>query len=226
MLLALETSGPLGSVALGRAGECIATGELEAPRSHASALVPLIERTLAGAGCGYADLTGVVIGAGPGSFTGVRVGAATAKALVHVLEVPLWPVSSLLCAAVRWPCEDESRSRWVLFDARGDRLYGACFRFGLDGVQTLVPPMALTVRELLARPDLTGADFAGDGARRHRDRLEAAGYTVLDGPSGDPRADSLVFLHSLDPGMPPAENPARWEPDYLKASSAERNRRM
>ncbi len=231
MLLAFDTSTPLGSVALGRAeGEVLARRFLARQQKHASALVPAIEEVLDEAGLGRGDLGGVVVGAGPGSFTGVRVAAATAKGLVHALGLPLWAVSSLAAGAVtagidirglgvgRIDPEDGDCPRLVLFDARGDRVYAACYRI-LDGrIETRIPPRATRLEAILEEVAAAGDPIAcGSGARRHRERLEAAGLRVLREPAGTPTADSLLRIVSMEPEVQSLEDPARWEPEYLRA---------
>jgi hypothetical protein len=62
----------------------------------------------------------------------------------------------------------------------------------------------------------------GEGALRHRAILEEAGHPVLGPPFGYPTAEGLIRLLSLDPETPPLEDPGRWEPEYLRASGAER----
>lgn len=157
--LAFDTSGPVGSVALARGGETLGSRFLLRQSRHASALVPAISSLLEGARATPGDLGGLVVGAGPGSFTGVRVAAATAKGLAAALEVPVWAVSSLLAAAASWGVETPPEALGhegvdsppaerphgpgapsggplgvsgpvvVLFDARGDRIYAAGYEF-------------------------------------------------------------------------------------------------
>lgn len=233
MLVAFDTATPVASVALGEAGEApLARRFLRTQRGHAASLVPAVRDLLDESGVSRDDLRGVVVGAGPGSFTGLRVGAATAKGLVRALGVPLHAISSLAAGAVTAglsipeltgtsdgtePREVRpERPRHVLFDARGLRVYAATYRLGTDGLETLAPPRAERVDELLeSGPDPEGA-FCGSGARRHRERLEAAGFEVLPEPAGTPTADALLRLVALDPEARPVEDPARWEPQYLR----------
>jgi tRNA threonylcarbamoyladenosine biosynthesis protein TsaB len=223
----------VGSVAVGRAGVAPRSRILlEERRQHAARLVPAVDEALEEAGVSMGELAGVVVGQGPGSFTGVRVAAATAKGLAHALRVPLWPVSSLAAAAVgpAWDGDGDGAVgregegagavRYVLFDARGDRIYAACYRVGLSSVEALVPPRAGTLGTILAPPPPAGAVFAGTGARRHRERIAAAGFPVAPDPCGDPGAAGLLRWLGLDPGAAPADDPGLWEPTYLRPGSA------
>ena len=217
-LLALDTSGLFGSVAVSRAGEVLAQLTLAEPREHASRLIPAVEDALNEAGVSRTELTGVVVGEGPGSFTGVRVAAATAKGLVHALGIPLWAVSSLTAAAV---ASDVGPVRYVLFDARGDRVYGACYGVGATGVQELVAPHGGILRDALAGDVPAGAVFLGDGAERHQAAIEAAGFPV-DADQRDSFAVGLLRYLSLHAATAPVLDPSGWEPTYVRASSAER----
>jgi tRNA threonylcarbamoyladenosine biosynthesis protein TsaB len=218
LLLALDTSGPFGSVALGAGGRVVASVELEYRQEHASRLVPAIEEALARASVGRRDLSGILVGEGPGSFTGVRVAAATAKGLSRALGLPLWAVSSLTAAAL---AEDVGAIRYALFDARGDRVYGACYGVGSTLIEELVPPHGGTLRDALAGDVPAGAVFLGDAAERHRAAIDAAGFPVAD-PIETPLAIGLLRYMALRPETPPVEEPSSWEPAYVRASSAER----
>jgi tRNA threonylcarbamoyladenosine biosynthesis protein TsaB len=217
-LLALDTSGPHGSVAVGHGSEVIARSTVAEPREHASRLVPTIEGVLREASLPLERIGGVVVGEGPGSFTGVRVAAATAKGLVHALGIPLWAVSSLTAAALA--AEGMGSVRYVLFDARGDRVYGACYGVGSAGVEELVAPHGGTLRDALDDVP-AGAVFTGDGSERHRALIEAAGFPV-EPAREDSLAVGLLRYLDLHRQMPPVEDPAGWEPAYVRASSAER----
>jgi tRNA A37 threonylcarbamoyladenosine modification protein TsaB len=122
------------------------------------------------------------------------------------------------------PTAAASDRRYVLFDARGERLYGACYAVTERSVDELTAAHATTVSELLDASDHAGAPLVGDAAVRHRRRLEAAGRVVLGPPAGVPTADALLALLALRADEPPLADAARWEPEYLKASSAERER--
>ena len=237
VLLALETSGPVGSVAVAADGAVRARRFLGEAGGHAPQLVPAIQETLQEAGITSRDLTGVAVGAGPGSFTGVRVAASAAKGLTHALGLPLWPVSSLLGAVLTeqalpgdagpWPWQgpgpgDRANLRYVLLDARGDRFFAAVYRLGRGLPALLRPPHFVRLQEVLADSGSAQAVFCGDGALRHAGTLEASGRTVLPPPFGFPSADGLLRVLALDPERNPVDDPWGWEPEYLRATSAER----
>ena len=249
MYLALDTSTSVGSVCVGVGSRVVARGVIHGQGSHSAELIPTIDRVLQEAGADLSELAGLVLGAGPGSFTGVRVAAATAKGLAHALDIPLWAVSSLeagaasvdvdeieLEPAVEKPVvekpvvekervmlseEERAWPRYVLFDARSDRVYGACYRPTGTGFEVLVPPHSTTIGALLSG-DLPISVFAGDGARRHADEIRGAGLTLLPAPFGMPTAAGLLRAVAGSPSRDPVEDVARWEPEYLRSSSAER----
>ena len=80
--------------------DVLARGVMTRQAGHASRLIPTIEEVLEDAGVDRDEIAGVLVGAGPGSFTGVRVAAATAKGLHRSLGVPVWGISSLRAAAM------------------------------------------------------------------------------------------------------------------------------
>ena len=216
--LAFDTSGGTGSVAVGSQGRILASVLIEERLEQAARLVPAIAEALREAGVDRTELAGIVVGEGPGSFTGVRVAAATAKGLARALALPLRAVSSLAAEALAH--SDAGPVRYVLFDARGDRVYGACYGVGAAGVQELAPPHPGTLRDVLAGDVPAGAVFVGDGARRHRGAIEGAGFTVDTGADARPLAEGLLGYLALHP-VDPVTDPAVWEPAYVRASSAE-----
>ena len=213
VLLAFDTSSAVGSVAVGREGVVLAHVELEEQRKHASALVPAIRAVLLEAGIDKSELDGVVVGEGPGSFTGVRVAAATAKGMVHALGLPLWPVSSLAATALS---VGGHGIRYVLFDARKQRVYGACYGVGKMGIETLVFPHAGTLREVLASEIPTGAIFFGEGSYHHRLVIEGAGFEVQPFPVTYPGANGLLRYIKLYPKTPSVAAMRGWEPRYIR----------
>lgn len=237
-LLALETSGPVGSVVLAVGDEVVARRFLPETRAHASRLVPAVAEVLEEAGLRPAGVSGVAVGAGPGSFTGVRVAAAAGKGMAHALGVPLWAISSLEAAALSgrvvpagagpWADPDGGRAEapaalGLLFDARGRRLFHAAYRWRDGGLTTLRHPVFLTLDEFLGESDPALA-LAGHGALRHRDELEARGRTVLHPPWGVATADA-VLRRVVIGGVEPLADPWDWEPEYLRDTGAERQLR-
>lgn len=224
--LALETSGPRGSVAVASGTRVLAGASLNSQLRHAADLIPRISATLNDAGVERSDLTGVVVGSGPGSFTGVRVAAATGKGIAHALDLPMWAFSSLEAGAVAECATTHDPPagplRYVLFDARGDRVYAACYRVGSSSVEELVAPHATEIGALLASDIPQSAAFMGDGVVRHEELLRREGRQVLLPPSGVPTAEGLLHLLALRPGTTPVSRAGRWEPKYVKGSSAQR----
>jgi tRNA threonylcarbamoyl adenosine modification protein YeaZ len=218
-VLAFDTSGPVGSAAVGREGRTLAHAVITRRAEHASGIVPLVERVLREAGVGRADLDALVVGEGPGSFTGVRVAAATAKGLSRSLEVPLWAASSLAAAAMS---VEEGATRYALFDARAERVYGACYRRVDERVETLFEPHAGELADVLSGDVPRGAVFLGNGAEKHRATIERAGFIVRAASADRPLAVGLLELlwHPSDARV--VADVGRWEPQYVRESGAKR----
>lgn len=242
--LALDTSTALGSVAVGRGDRLLAEVVVGVTVRHSEALLPAIDYALRAAGIEPSGLGGVVVGGGPGSFTGVRVAGATAKGLVRVLGVPLFAYSGLQALAAGAGAAS-SRPVCALFDARRDEVYAACYRFaagdggaagGRDaargagesaggpaaGIETILAPVVLPVDAVLT--ELRGVDpiYAGDGALRYRAAIEGAGGEVAPAFQAVPRGGALLWLAEIAPEAGRVDDPAAWEPEYLRAAGAER----
>ncbi|WP_295661492.1 tRNA (adenosine(37)-N6)-threonylcarbamoyltransferase complex dimerization subunit type 1 TsaB [uncultured Nocardioides sp.] len=151
MLLALDTATPLVTVALHDGDDVVAERLADRPMKHGEQLAPLIETVMADAGIVRQDLTAIAVGAGPGPFTGLRVGLVTARTLGFVLEVPVYAVCSLDVLAVEaadtgavstdFVVATDARRKEVYvasYDAEGVRLAGPEVRLPAD-VATEVP---------------------------------------------------------------------------------------
>lgn len=216
--VALETATTQGSVAVGRDDRVVAEVAIGVQRRHAETLLPALEAALTLAGMRRESIEAVVVGGGPGSFTGVRVAGATAKGLAAGLGVPLVAYSSLLALAAGVPVDGPV---CALFDARRGEVYGGCWRVGSGGVEELLAPRVGAVESVVAAlAEVASPLFVGDGAVRYRDRLEALGARVATTPA-QPRASTLLWL-AHHHGSEGEEADASWEPRYVRASSAER----
>lgn len=220
--VAIETATSLGTVAVARGPALLAEVELGAQRRHAEAALPGLEEALRSAGVEREEVTEVVVGSGPGSFTGVRVAGATAKGLAAALGTPLRAFPSLLALAVEAAREVPSPATiCALLDARRGEVYAGCWRVDDDDIEEVLAPMVGSVRAVIEATKDAAPIFAGDGARRYRDALAAAGASTLD-REVHPRASALLRLAARDPEAGRVPNAAAWEPEYVRASSAER----
>jgi tRNA threonylcarbamoyladenosine biosynthesis protein TsaB len=170
LILSLETSSPICSVALHRDGSLVGQSELRLEKSHSSHLSMLVNQLLANSQITLADLSAVAVSDGPGSYTGLRIGAAAAKGLCFALDIPLLAVGTLPALA-RQVASYTADAEKVLFcpmlDARRMEVYGALY--AADGTEVLAPaPLILeadTLAEQLAHHRLL---FFGNGAAKFR----------------------------------------------------------
>lgn len=214
LALAFDLSGPVAGVGLAVAGRVVADRDLGARRGHAARLLPALAEMLSEVRRGKREITDIVVGEGPGSFTGLRVAAATAKGLCRSLGARLWPVPSLAAAALSEPAAGRS-ARYVLFDARADRVFGACYAVASSSFEELVAPHAGTLGALVRAGPPLASVFSGDGSRRHAQRLSRAGYVVTDRGGVASPAGMLRYL-SMGPRTLPEPNPGTWEPRYVR----------
>jgi tRNA threonylcarbamoyladenosine biosynthesis protein TsaB len=218
--LAIDTSTALGSVAVGRGDRLLAEVVVGVSVRHSEALLPAIDFALRSAGVEPTGLGGVVVGGGPGSFTGVRVAGATAKGLVRVLGVPLFAYSGLLALAAGVGAA--AGAVCALFDARRAEVYAACYHFRGEAVETLLEPTVLPLSEVLGELREAAPLYVGDGALRYRTEIERAGGGVAPAFAAVPRGGALLWLADTAPAVGRVDDPAAWEPSYLRAAGAER----
>lgn len=221
--LAIETSTLLGSVAVGNGDAVLAEAVLGVKSRHSEALLPAIDFVLHNAQATQKDLTGIVVGGGPGSFTGLRISAATAKALAHALKAPLFAYSGLAALAAGTGISD--RDVCGLFDARRGEVYAGSYRFpDYERMETVLEPAPRHIDEVLELIDARATVFVGDGALRNADVLRAAGAVLAPAHLAVPRASALLWLSALEPRAGLIADAAAWEPLYLRDSGAERMR--
>src|SRR5216117_3407669 len=117
------------------------------------------------------DLEGIVLGDGPGSFTGLRIGWAAAKGLAQEAGLSLRAVPSLMAAAAGAARMLGAVPIAACFDALRGQVYGAVYVIDAHAVATLVPPLVLTIDELAARSPQRPRVVVGDGAVRYADQV-------------------------------------------------------
>ncbi len=220
-VLALDSSTRGGSVAIGIDGRVVAERVLEATTGASSLLMPAVDEAVRAAGLAPRDLAAIVVGGGPGSFTGLRIAAATAKALVRALGVPLFAYSGLLAAAAT--LRHAGRPVAALFDARNREVFAGCWRFGGGAVDELLAPAILTLNDAVDRLAPYAPLFTGDGAAAYAGELrQALGDASLAIATDESPAAGLLWLARAVPERGRVAAPAGWEPEYLRASGAER----
>ncbi|HVG46314.1 MAG TPA: tRNA (adenosine(37)-N6)-threonylcarbamoyltransferase complex dimerization subunit type 1 TsaB, partial [Longimicrobium sp.] len=192
-VLALDSSTSGGSVAVAVDGGVVAERVLPSAAGASSLLMPAVDEALRAAELRPRDLAAVVVAAGPGSFTGLRIAAATAKAIVRALGVPLYAYSGLLATAAAH--RREGRAVCALFDARNREVFAGCWAFAQDDVHELLAPTIMTVDEAVARLRGESPLLAGDGAALHVAELEAAfGPGSVPPPADESPAAGLLWL--------------------------------
>lgn len=219
-VLALDSSTLGGSVAVGVDGRVVAERVLPDQAGASGTLLPNVDEALRSAGLAPGDVAALVVGGGPGSFTGLRIAAATAKAVVRVRGVPLFAFSGLMGAAAAR--REDGRAVCALFDARNREVYAGCWRFG-GGVEEAMAVEALALDELGERFRADPPLFTGEGAWMHRESLAAAfGAEAVAPEEGPSIAVGLLWLAGALPERGRVADPAAWEPKYVRSSGAER----
>ena len=170
-ILGIDTSTPIGSVAVIDGDKLVAEHTLNIVQAHSSRLMPAIDGILKWSDITVDDLDGCAVGIGPGSFTGIRIGVATIKSLCYALDKPIIGVSTLEAVAynLRWT----NGPICPLLDARRSEVYGAIFQGGTEW-QRLSEDLCLSIDAFLTRLDTYTAsehtiNFVGDGLSTYGD---------------------------------------------------------
>jgi tRNA threonylcarbamoyladenosine biosynthesis protein TsaB len=218
-ILAIETSTLTASVAILVDG-AIAIEKESGVNNHSELLLPLIEECLKAAELTLGDLHTIAVGAGPGSFTGLRIGMATVKGLCFATGVPLTPVSSLAALAFDFKKDDESPLLVPVLDARRGEIYAGFYqRAGDDlvsrGDERVLAPEALA--DVVAAHKAGEVILCGDGATKYKELLAPVGLIdVLSRQT--PSASAIAHLAQH---MSPLEEIATAAPTYVRLPEAQ-----
>jgi tRNA threonylcarbamoyladenosine biosynthesis protein TsaB len=222
-VVGFDTATPCLSVAATRAGRAVYEREVDRAAgerpAHARELLAAAEAAAAAAG-GWGAVEAIAVGVGPGSFTGLRIGVATARGLAQALKKPIAAVGSLraLARGVALGFDQSDEPRLAVIDARRGQVFAGLY--GDTGAE-LWQPFVATPEDLALR--VARLDFSpvagGDGSLRFRDQLESAGARVL---ADDDEGHRIWARHvcdlAADAGL---SRPEEVEPIYLRRPDAE-----
>lgn len=219
MLLSMDSSAVTASVALTDGDEIIKSEFVNSGLTHSETLLPMITRVMDGRK--YSELDGIAITAGPGSFTGVRIGVATVKGLAFNDDIPCYSVSTL--EAIAYNFVDENAVVCAVMDARRMQFYNALFRVQNGNVERLCDDRAISIEDL--RNELKQYDkviIAGDGAKLCFQNIELENCTLAD--------EDRIYQNAVGVAKAAqnknAISPKALMPVYLRQSQAERELKL
>lgn len=219
MLLSMDSSAVTASVALTDGDEIIKSEFVNSGLTHSETLLPMIARVMDGHK--YSELDGIAITAGPGSFTGVRIGVATVKGLAFNDDIPCYSVSTL--EAIAYNFVDENAVVCAVMDARRMQFYNALFRVQNGKIERLCDDRAISIEDL--RNELKQYDnviIAGDGANLCFRNIELENCTLAD--------DERIYQNAVGVAKAAknknAISPKALMPVYLRQSQAERELKL
>lgn len=219
MLLSMDSSAVTASVALTDGDEIIKSEFVNSGLTHSETLLPMITRVMDSHK--YSELDGIAITAGPGSFTGVRIGVATVKGLAFNDDIPCYSVSTL--EAIAYNFVDKNAVVCAVMDARRMQFYNALFRVQNGKVERLCDDRAISIEDL--RNDLKQYDnviIAGDGAKLCFQNIEFESCTLAD--------DDRIYQNAVGVAKAAQNKNAISQkalmPVYLRQSQAERELKL
>lgn len=229
-LLAVESSSLVASAAILEDDRILAEYTTDHKKTHSQTLLPMIDEIVRMTQTELSALDAIAVSSGPGSFTGLRIGAATAKGLAMTLDIPVVAVPTLdaqaygLCAGMSTPyiiCP--------IMDARRNQVYTGIYRPGAGMPESIMPGAAMDIRELLTR--LESLDhpviFMGDGVPVYKaviDELCRISYAYAPPHLSRQRAGAVAALAALYLREGRITDADAFAPEYFRKSQAERER--
>ena len=227
-ILALDSSGLVASVALVEEDRLIAEYTLQYKKTHSQTLLPMLDEIRKMTELDLASVDAIAIAAGPGSFTGLRIGAATVKGLGSALNKPIVPVSTL--AAMAYQIYATDYYICPIMDARRNQVYTAVYRWKDGELVAELADDAMPIEDIARRVGALEKKvvFLGDGVPVHEEFLkEKLGVKALFSPAfaNRQRAAALATLGGEYFSKGKSVTAAEFAPIYLRMSQAERERK-
>lgn len=232
-ILAIDSSGLVATVAVveeeNEISKTIAEYTINYKKTHSQTLLPMLDEIVKMTDMNLDTIDAIAVAGGPGSFTGLRIGSATAKGLGLALKKPLIHIPTVdglaynLCYTDRIICP--------IMDARRNQVYTGIYQMDGDKLQVLEAQMAVEIDELAKKLCTYGKPviFLGDGVPVHKDRLEKelmTNYDIAFAPAhmNQQRAATVGMLGIQYYKEGKTETAMEHKPDYLCVSQAERER--
>lgn len=230
-VLGLDTSTDTGGVAVVEGGRLVAEYVLNLQTTHSERLLPTVERVLADAGLGPGDKPdAVAVALGPGSFTGLRIGVVTAKALSYSWDIPVVGVLTLEALALQM--SGAAPLACPIMDARNGNVFSALYDVSGSEPKVLAEPALRPAREwfeAVGRGHVPSADgpiiFGGDGLFIYWEDIQklvgkracrvAPGFELL-------RTGAVAMLGTVRLARGETDDPLQLAPEYSRKSEAER----
>ena len=226
-LLVLDSSGLVASVALIEDDRLIAEYTTGNKLTHSQTLLPMLDEVIKRTSFEIEDIDAVAVAKGPGSFTGLRIGAATAKGLGLALDKPIIPVPTV--DGLAYQLFGMSMIICPMMDARRKQVYTGIYRFEEHQLMTLKEQWAAPIEELLEELNQRGemVTFLGDGVPVFRELIAEklqVPYSFAPAHVNKQRAAAVAALGSIYYKEGRTETAMEHIPEYLRVSQAERER--
>ncbi len=226
-ILGLDSSGLVASVALWEDGVLRGEYTVNHKKTHSQTLLPMLDEVVRMTELSLESIDAVAVAAGPGSFTGLRIGSATAKGLCQALDKPIVEVPTVDALA----CNLAGTRGLVcpLMDARRNQVYTGIYRFEGEKLITLRAQEALALEEVVADLNERGEEVAllGDGVPVHREILEktlTVPHWYAPAHLACQRAGAVASLGAILFARGEMVRAEEHVPVYLRQSQAERER--
>jgi tRNA threonylcarbamoyladenosine biosynthesis protein TsaB len=225
-ILALESSAVAASVALCEEDSLIGLSFQQTGLTHSQTLLPMVENLLSTCGIGLSDIDLIGVAAGPGSFTGLRIGISAAKGLAWARGLACAPCSTL--EAMAWNALGMKGELCAAMDARRGQIYNARFRSDGEALTRLTPDRAISLEDLVL--ELQGTEnlqwVVGDGAALCCEALQANGIAAAIVPPNLRMQSAWGVAKAALELWRRGETVSGSEllPNYLRLSQAERER--
>ncbi|HMT30218.1 MAG TPA: tRNA (adenosine(37)-N6)-threonylcarbamoyltransferase complex dimerization subunit type 1 TsaB [Bacteroidia bacterium] len=217
LILNIETATDICSVALSKNGELLSLQEEKEGRSHAALLTTLMNRCFLETGLNLSDLQAVAVSKGPGSYTGLRIGVASAKGLCYALDIPLISVNTLQSMAANFMIQFPDTHETLLcpmIDARRMEVYMAFFDTKLNFTRETTATIleADFFKSMLNRQKIA---FFGDGMPKLKELIGLQENSRFE-PNVLPSANGMIKFSETSYNSGVFESVAYFEPFYLK----------
>ncbi len=226
-VLGIDSSGLVASVAIVEEGNLLAEYTVNYKKTHSQTLLPMLDAVVSILGMDLEGIDAIAVAGGPGSFTGLRIGSATAKGLGLALQKPLVRIPTVDGLAYNlWGCGDLV---CPLMDARREQAYTGLYAFTPEGMEAVVPQCAVGIQEIISRINGIGRPvvFLGDGVPVFCNYIEGCcnvPFSYAPAHLNKQRAAAIASLALVYLKEGKTETAAGHRPDYLRLSQAERER--